>query len=218
MADLFVNVIGFKLNSNWWKSSKADRSDILKALKGMFKDPGDGKTMVRAELYSSLRPDTDIILWLISSDSRTIVDFKAKVMKLISGVTDIRHGFLSLYRRNPGEDYKRTNNGTANKFFVAYPVKKMPEWYLLGREERSRIMAEHIATAVHGSKKDSIISYTTRSFGIGDADFFVMYELESLSDWVDIAEKLRSVEAHRWVSREDPILVGEKTEFEELMQ
>ena len=53
-----------------------------------------------------------------------------------------------------------------------------------------------------------ILSYTTYSFGIGDQEFVVIYETDSLYSWMKVTEKLREVEARKWIIKETPILTG----------
>ncbi len=95
------------------------------------------------------------------------------------------------------------------KYFVAYPMKKSVDWYLLPFDEREKIMMEHINIAKNHPKNNGIRSYTTYSFGIGDYEFVVIYEIPNLSDWVEVVEKLREAKARKWITKEEPLLVGE---------
>ncbi|MEM3794787.1 MAG: chlorite dismutase family protein, partial [Thermoprotei archaeon] len=53
-----------------------------------------------------------------------------------------------------------------------------------------------------------IKSYTTYSYGLGDHEFVVMYEVDSLAAWSHVTAKLREAKARKWIVNEEPILVG----------
>ncbi len=94
------------------------------------------------------------------------------------------------------------------EYFVAYPMSKSPEWYLLDYDERKEIMMDHIRSAMSNPEQEGIRSYTTYSFGIGDQEFVVLYEVPDLAKWSHVTEKLREAKARKWISKETPILIG----------
>ncbi|MBW9142061.1 MAG: chlorite dismutase family protein, partial [Candidatus Aramenus sp.] len=79
------------------------------------------------------------------------------------------------------------------------------------------IMREHIEIARTHPKNDGIRSYTTYSFGVADYEFVVIYEAPSLTNWIEVVEKLREAKARKWVTKEEPILVGELKGLEHLL-
>ncbi|WP_162509407.1 chlorite dismutase family protein [Thermogymnomonas acidicola] len=87
-------------------------------------------------------------------------------------------------------------------------MSKTPDWYLIGFEERKEILQEHIRMAVQHPENKDIRSYTTYSFGIGDQEFVVMYETDSLLNWSHVTEKLREARARKWIVKETPIFLG----------
>lgn len=95
------------------------------------------------------------------------------------------------------------------RYLAAYPMKKDPEWYLMPFEERRSIMAEHIGIARSHRYSKNVRSYTTYAFGIAGYEFLVVYEVQSLYEWVEIVERLREARARKWVVVEEPVLVGE---------
>ncbi|MEM3676359.1 MAG: chlorite dismutase family protein, partial [Thermoplasmataceae archaeon] len=88
------------------------------------------------------------------------------------------------------------------------PMSKTPDWYLIDFEERKKIMAEHIGMAASHPEARQIRSYTTYSYGLGDQEFVVLYEVDSLLKWSHVTAKLREATARKWTAKEEPIFVG----------
>jgi chlorite dismutase len=201
MGFLVSNVLAYRLDPSWWKLGKEERKEILDVLRRIIDAARGGQTGSKAALYSSLRYDCSIIIWLLMDNPQRIAATRASIERLICGYASIKYGFLSVYEN------KNKDSGN-RKYFVAYPISKDPEWYLLDRSKRSDIMAEHISMATSNKNNKGINSYTTLSFGIDDNEFVVLYELDSLHEWVKVTQDLREASARKWITNERPILVG----------
>ena len=171
---------------------------------------GEIKTL---RLYKSFRTDSDYIIWGTSDNPENFVILKNQINAL-SGKYSINlvNSYLSIYERSPYlknslkiEDQIRNST---RKYLIFYPMSKSNDWYLLPYEERKRIMDEHIRVAMTDENNKDILSYTTYSFGIGDQEFVVFYETDSLYSWMKITQRLREVEARKWITMETPIYVG----------
>ncbi|EQB69661.1 MAG: hypothetical protein AMDU5_GPLC00003G0211 [Thermoplasmatales archaeon Gpl] len=160
----------------------------------------------------SLRGDADIIGWVSADDPSNILSFLKELKTIIDGKGEIVHSFHSIYQRSPylknSLKIEEQIQNSRKKYIIAYPMSKSNDWYLLPYEERKRIMDEHIRTAMTDPNNKDILSYTTYSFGIGDQEFVVIYETDSLYSWMKVTEKLREVEARKWIIKETPILTG----------
>lgn len=171
----------------------------MTAVKTEIKQAGeDDKTTVK--FYSSLRYDINLIFWVTSENWEKVLTFRVFLEKTFGDAGAIKYGFLSVCE-------KPASANTESKYFVAYPMKKSPEWYLLPENERKELTSEHIAIAKSSNDKN-ILSYTTRSFGISDEEFLVIYEVPSLHDWTRVVENLRYAKSRRWIIKEEPVLVG----------
>jgi chlorite dismutase len=163
-------------------------------------------------LYESLRGDCDIIGWVSADDPSNILSFLKELKSITNGKGEIVHSFHSIYQRSPylknSLKIEEQIQNSMKKFIIAYPMSKSNDWYLLPYEDRKRIMDEHIRTAMTDPNNKDILSYTTYSFGIGDQEFVVIYETDSLYSWMKVTEKLREVEARKWIIKETPILTG----------
>ncbi len=163
-------------------------------------------------LYDSLRGDCDIIGWASADDPSSIGNLMGEIKANFLDKAEFVHSYLSIYQRSP---YLKNSMKiedqilkSKKKYLVAYPMSKSNDWYLLPYEERKRIMDEHIRTAMTDPNNKDILSYTTYSFGLGDQEFVVIYETDSLYSWMKVTEKLREVEARKWIVKETPILTG----------
>ncbi len=119
---------------------------------------------------------------------------------------------FSLYENSPytkeNKSLEDTLKAEPKKYFVAYPMSKDREWYLINYEERKKILSGHIGTARSDKESTGILSYTTYSFGLGDQEFVVLYEVDDLGSWSHVTQKLREVMARKWIINESPIFIG----------
>ena len=186
--------------------------DVEKSLKENKEKIINDSRLKHLNLYESLRGDCDIIGWVSADDPSNILSFLKELNSIINGRGEIIHSFHSIYQRSPylknSLKIEEQIQNSMKKFIIAYPMSKSNDWYLLPYEDRKRIMDEHIRTAMTDPNNKDILSYTTYSFGIGDQEFVVIYETDSLYSWMKVTEKLREVEARKWIIKETPILTG----------
>lgn len=217
--EAYMLVLAIRLDRNWWGLPVIERKDVLSKVEETEKRFGN--EFISLKKYASLSQGSQIIYWASALNTSTIIDFKASILSSFSGnaVEDV--SLFSIFTPSP---YMKSNFDPLSvlkveplKYFVAYPMKKSVDWYLLPFDEREKIMMEHINMAKNHPKNDGIRSYTTYSFGLGDYEFVVIYELPSLPDWVEVVEKLREAKARKWVIKEEPLLVGELKDQEFLL-
>ncbi|MDT7861776.1 MAG: chlorite dismutase family protein [Saccharolobus sp.] len=207
----YMYISSIKLSSKWWSLSKEERRKIIdniESLESNFKN-----SLISLKRYVSLRYDSDVIYWISSFETSRIIDFKYTLLSILRDLGEETFSMFSIYKPSPytrgNFDIRSVLNLEPLRYFIAYPMKKDVEWYLLPFEEREKIMKEHIEIAKNHPKNKGIRSYTTYSFGIGDFEFVVIYEAPSIEDWVEVVEALREAKARKWVTKEEPILVGE---------
>lgn len=203
---MYMYVSTLRLSKEWWRGSTQERAKWIQPV--MDLEP----RMHFLKLYASMRWDSDLIVWLGSEDTGGILDFKYTLRSKLSGIVKESFSLFSIYEPSPYTRMPGEVPREQTKYFIAYPMKKDVEWYLLNFEERQKVMAEHIGMARSHPEGKGIKSYTTYAFGIGDYEFVVMYETDSLVAWSHVTEKLREARARKWITKEDPILVGETSD------
>jgi len=87
-------------------------------------------------------------------------------------------------------------------YLVIYPFVKTSEWYMLPREERQRMMNEHIRV---GKQYPEITQLLLYSFGLQDQEFVVVYEMENLQQFSDLVAELRGSEGRIHTVRDTPL-------------
>jgi len=208
--EIYMMVLAFRMNESWWSSDPIVRSRVIQRLNTLLSGLKD--RIIVAKLYTSLRWDSDFLLWLAAKQPEILGEVKLDFNTVLMGLGSPSYSMLSLYEESPylrpGMDLEDTLKGEPSKYFVAYPMSKDPEWYLLDFDERKKILAEHIGIARTHPESKGIRSYTTYSYGLGDQEFVVMYEVDSLAAWSHVTAKLREAKARKWIVNEEPIFVG----------
>ncbi|MEM0154675.1 MAG: chlorite dismutase family protein [Methanothrix sp.] len=206
MANEYISeVLSFSYTQSWWSIKKEERASKLSQLSSKLKSWSISANAAKAESYDSLRGDSDILFWLMCRDPKMIIEAKLLIEEQLSGYATVKAGFLSAYQQS-----REKPNAEGKDYFVAYPMSKRPDWYLLDKDESKRIVADHVKIAMNSSHNGGINSYTTKSFGIADYEFVVIYEIPDIFEWVKVTEELRSAEARKWITNEAPILTGIK--------
>ncbi len=201
MESMISAVLAYSFRPGWWRLGIGDRAAALAEVSDALA-AAKRRGMTKAEMYESLRHDCNVIFWLMAGDADDVIAARSRIEESMGAYARARHGFLSVY------ESKTAERGAARKYFVAYLISKSPDWHLLSKERRAGIMAEHIAMAKGDPDNKGIESYTTASFGISDSEFVVLYELDSLPEWVRVTQRLRRAKARAWITKEAPILVG----------
>ncbi|MCL4372770.1 chlorite dismutase family protein [Candidatus Parvarchaeota archaeon] len=205
MEELFVSLHCFKLCLNDGEISRKELTERINELAKKTANEG----MFISRQYFSIKRNVDLILFNIAGSFDILLSFKQNLIELFGNVLNETYSYLSIYE-HPNASYMKEDSRL--KYFVAYPVKKDPKWYLLEEKEQNRITKEHVNLAVSDSNNENIRSYTTYSFAIDDHEFLVMYEVESLVKWMKVARDLRKAEARNWIIVESPVFVGKKVE------
>jgi chlorite dismutase len=87
------------------------------------------------------------------------------------------------------------------KYLFVYPFVKTREWYTRSKDERYRIMQEHIRI---GREYPQIDLNTSYSFGLDDQEFVVAFETDRPADFLDLVQRLRGTESSLFTRRDTP--------------
>jgi len=165
--------------------------------------------------YSTLgiRAETDFLLWQISYRIEDFAETAAAILRTTLGrYLTTPHSFLSMTKTSiyvddhVHDDQEGTRNKiviSGRKYLFVYPFVKTRQWYVLPKEERMRIMRQHILL---GHEFPSVKLNTTYSFGLDDQDFVVAFESNHCDDFVDLVQQLRETESSLFTQRDTPII------------
>lgn len=207
VEDSCVQFLFFKLDPSWRRQPAGDRAihkeEFLNALR---------KTEADVETHSfstlGLRADSDFMLWRTHPGLECLEETLGALLATDLGAyLEVSQAYFGLLRRST-YGRARTDQDHAEesqekgRYFVLYPFTKTIEWYLMSREARQGMMNEHIRVGRTYPNINQILLYST---GLGDQEFIVGYETDSLSEFQDLVVELRSTEARRHTLQDTPI-------------
>lgn len=209
-SEIYINILSYRFNGDFWKMDLPSQDHLFQGLNQLFSESREN--LINLRTYRSIRHDTDLLVWASSENPEDLAAFKENLNRKMAGLGKAVHSMFSLYEHSPyiksGQPLSDSLGFPPLKYFVAYPMNKSPEWYLVDSRERKTIMSEHIGMATSDPENKGIRSYTTYSYGISDQEFVVMYETDSLSRWSHVTARLREAKQRKWVTKEYPIFVG----------
>ncbi len=207
ISEPIIQFVFFKIDSAWRRldaeARADDRDQFLRTLR-------DTETIVPFHSFSlmGIRSDADFMLWRTSDGLESLEETLSSLLATELGkYLEVSYSYFGLLRRST-YGQARTEQDHAEeapdkqRYFVLYPFTKTVEWYLFSREERGKMMGEHIKVGRAYPNISQILLYST---GLGDQEFIVGYETESLAEFQDLVTDLRSTEARRHTLRDTPI-------------
>ena len=208
----FVSFSFYKISEEFRKLDKVERQKVKESfIKAAEEFRKDGILLS----YSTVgfKAGTDLMLWLITYDLDSIQRMNGRLFQSALGPYLTQPAsYLSMTKRSSyidkhahvgGTEESRTNILPGKfKYIFIYPFVKSREWYLLSKEERQRVMDEHIKV---GNMYPSVKLNTTYSFGLDDQDFVVAFETDVPQDFLDLVMALRETEGSRYTLRDTPI-------------
>lgn len=212
----FFNFLFFKVNPKWKWATDIEKKEAAKQVERVLKN-----SSIKFRVYSTmgLRDDTDFLLWFASDSVEKIQDIVSKVNQTLFGkYIAPSHVYLSSTRPSIYAAGSRGHGWLAGeeqkKYVIVYPFIKTREWYLLPLEKRKEMMDEHIEV---GKKYPEVTLNTTYSFGIGDQDFMLAFETDSLEKFQDLIMDLRETKVSEYVKVDTPMIVCVKKELTDLI-
>jgi chlorite dismutase len=205
----FVRFAFYKAEPAWRELDAASRQEAAAEVEGVVARYAEGM-MIRPYSTVGVRADSDYCFWTASHELDSIQDFARDFGSTRLGRASANtHSLLAMTKRSmyldshshPGQERLHIKPSKAKYVFV-YPFVKTRQWYLLPKEERQRVMDEHIAI---GHKYPSVKINTTYSFGLDDQDFVVAFETNEPADFLDLVMELRETEGSLYTVRDTPI-------------
>ena len=185
-------------------------ADVVQEVENLYKT-FDGRVDVRGT-YSTVgfRPDTDLMLWLVGSEAdRTCRrSSPSSAARQAGRLTDLAWTFMGVVQPaefSPSDQPAFVKGVPPKTFLCVYPFVRTPEWYLLPREERGALLAEHGGA---GREFPDILANTTSAFGLGDWEWILAFEADRLASIVDCIRRLRETKARLYTKVEVPFVTG----------
>ncbi len=172
---------------------------------------------IRFRSYSTLglRDDAEFLFWFAAETVEEIQDVISKLYLTVFGKYIVpSRVYLSCTRPSVYARKGRTLSFVAGeeprKFVIVYPFTKTREWYLLPKEQRQKMMDQHIDVS---EKYPQVILNTTYSFGISDQDFMLAFECDNLRDFQNLIMDLRQTQVSAYVAVDTPMITCVKKDI-----
>jgi hydrogen peroxide-dependent heme synthase len=209
-TSIFVLYVVFAASDGFRRTVAPDQlrgaSEEIESLYGAWQ----GRVDVRGT-YSTVgfRPDSDLMLWLVGTRPQDLQRFVVEFRRTAAGrQLDLAWTFMGVVR--PAEftaDHAPAfvKGEAPRTFLCVYPFVRTPEWYLLPREERGALLAEH---GVIGREYPEVLANTTSAFGLGDWEWILAFEADEVDPIVDCIRRLRDAKARTYTKQEVPFVTG----------
>ncbi len=186
-----------------------DVEDAAREIEELYKGWA-GRVDVRGT-YSTVgfRADCDLVLWITGASADDVQRFLVEFRRTDAGsLLDLTWTFMGVVK--PAEftaDHSPAfvRGEAPRKYLCVYPFVRTPEWYLLPREERAELLAEH---GVIGREFPEVLANTTSAFGLGDWEWILAFETDDLDRLVDCIRRLRDARARLFTKEEVPFVTG----------
>ncbi|AAO44831.1 MAG: chlorite dismutase family protein [Tropheryma whipplei] len=158
---------------------------------------------------SAMSADANLMLWL---HSESAVDLQ-KAFRYLGKVFCNMRVLWSAMGVHRDAEFNKSHvpafiSGEPPKdWLTIYPFVRTPEWYLIPDEERKDMLAEH------GDRARAFMSVkpnTLAAFSLGNYEWLLPMESDSLIDLVDLMRALRYTRARRYVLLETPFYTGRR--------
>ena len=208
----FFNFSFFQIDPKWRWMADLAKEESAKEVENVIKNSG-----IKFRTYSTLglRSDADFLFWFAAKSIEEIQSVISKLYLTVFGKyiiptqTYVSCTRPSIYARK-GRTIAFVAGNESKKYVVVYPFTKTREWYLLSKEDRQKMMDEHIDVS---QKYPDIVLNTTYSFGIDDQDFMLAFETDDLRNFQDLIMDLRETKVSAYVKVDTPMLVCVKKDI-----
>ena len=191
-----------KVDPAWRRLDEAERARHKREFLAACEDFA-GERLLRAFSLVGTRGDADLMLLTQATSLDRIHEFHVLLAQSgLMGWADTPYSFLAMTKPSEYSDESRLEvRPGRGKYLFVYPFVKTREWYRLGREERYRVMQEHIRV---GREYPEIDLNTSYSFGLDDQEFVVAFEGDDPARFLDLVQRLRTTEASSYTLRDTP--------------
>jgi chlorite dismutase len=207
-APRFVQYVFLKVDSAWRRLSESERTqgkrEFLAAL-----DAGASQG-IKTFSYSTigLKVGADLMLWRIADSIDSLQRGLSQLLQTGLGrYMDVSYLLWGMTRPSQYTKRRTTQEQAVDEqdrlpYLTVYPFSKTAEWYLMSREARQGMMNEHMRVGHEYAQVRQVLLYTT---GLDDQEFVVAYETDDLFAYQSLLIALRSTEARRYTSKDQPI-------------
>lgn len=212
----YFNFSFFQIDPKWRWMADLAKEESAKEVENVIRNSG---IMFRSYSTLGLRSDADFLFWFAAKTVEEIQSVISKIYLTVFGKyivtsqTYVSCTRPSVYARK-GRTISFIAGNEPKKYVIVYPFTKTREWYLLSKEERQKMMDEHIDVS---QNYPDVILNTTYSFGLDDQDFMLAFETDELRDFQNLIMDLRETQVSKYVKVDTPMIVCVKKDVPSLI-
>jgi chlorite dismutase len=198
----FVKYTFLKVDPAWRRLDPETRALHKREVLAACEDFAEER-LLRAFSLVGTRGDADLLLLTQAANLERIHEFHVVLQQSgLAAWTTTSHSFLAMTKPSEYSDESRLEvRPQHSRYLFVYPFVKTRDWYRLDREERMRVMREHIAI---GKEYPQIDLNTSYSFGLDDQEFVVAFETDDPGAFLDLVQRLRTTESSEYTKRDTP--------------
>jgi chlorite dismutase len=198
----FVKYTFVKVDPAWRRLDPDERSRHKREVIAACEDFA-AERLLRAFSLVGTRGDADLLLLTQATNLERIHEFHVLLAQSgLMGWCTTPYSYLAMTKPSEYSEESRLEVRPAHgRYLFVYPFVKTREWYRLGRDERYRIMQEHIKV---GREYPEIDLNTSYSFGLDDQEFVVAFEGDDPAQFLDLVQRLRTTESSSYTKRDTP--------------
>jgi len=208
----------FQLRPSWRLLDGMSRNEgVQESLSLIRAAQSDGLALRGAYAMTGLRADADLMLWCVGADADRIqrlgVDLRRSGLGRHLEPRQVLLGLAGPSEYTPDHQPAFVKGEPPRRFLAVYPFVKSTAWYMLPFEERREMMAEH----GRAGRCHDVAASTVRAHGLGDAEFVVALEADSLRELVDCLADLRQARVREFTARDVPVYLGRLQPLESVL-
>jgi chlorite dismutase len=199
------------------RPSSANQDEVAQLDEVVGELGSSGVTVRGVYDVSGLRADADLMLWLHGDDAAALQAALRRLRR--TALLEPLRGRWNAMGVHRDAEFNRSHvpgflrGERARDWLAVYPFVRSYDWYVLDEADRSRMLADH---GRKGAAYRSVVANTVAAFALGDYEWILPMESDSLTDIVDMMRALRATEARLHVREEVPFFTGRRIETAEI--
>lgn len=208
MQEQFTSQLALKFTPSWFGLEKAAREAVAGEVAGIF----ERHTAVNVRgtyVVQGFQGHTDLLFWTFADDAAPLQDLQLELRRSALGAhAETPHAFMGVTKPFEFSEHPTSFavGMTPRKYLCFYPFIRTPEYYLLPAWERKALIGDH--GAIGHEFVPEILTNGVYGFGLGDYEWLLTFETDSLSRLVDCVRKLRTSKSRLYMQDEHPFIVG----------
>lgn len=197
----------YRRNDRWLEYGQGDKDRAAREAEAAVGQHAGHLEFRGVYSAAGLRPDADLVFWLLSNDAEGAQRFSVDLRRTALGRA-LDHSWTFWGATRPAEfaaDHKPAfaKGERPLDYLCVYPFVRTPEWYLLPPEDRGKLLREH---GTLGREFPQVLSNTVQAFGLGDWEWILAFEARRPEEFVDLIRRLRAAQARLYTKVEIPFV------------